>query len=27
MELAKKSIEFRLAKEHEELTKKLEIVA
>lgn len=27
MELAKKSIEFRLAKEHEELTKELEIVA
>lgn len=27
MELAKKTIEFRLAKEHEELTKKLEIVA
>ena len=27
MELAKKSIEFRLAKEHEELTKKLEMIA
>lgn len=27
MELAKKSIEFRLAKEHEKLTKKLEMIA